>query len=90
MFKKSNCSQKVLEKEGQSYKIVSKWSFLVIFPHINQLPWKPNKIKISNSTSSLPLMDSPNGLPKLKVVQSTGFEIIGGGGGGSLNPSPPS
>ena len=32
-------------------------------------------------------MDSPNGLAKLKVVESTVFEIIGRGGGGST-PSP--
>ena len=34
-------------------------------------------------------MDSPNGLPKLKVVESTVFKIIGEGGGvGSTPPSP--
>ena len=32
-----------------------------------------------NSASFLPLIDSPNGLPKLKVVDSTVFEIMGGG-----------
>ena len=39
-------------------------------PQIKQLPWKPNKTEI-NSTSFLPLIDSPNDLPKLKVVEST-------------------
>ena len=44
--------------------------------YINQLPWKPNKTYIMNSTSFLPLIDSSNGLPKLKFVESTVFEII--------------
>ena len=34
----------------------------------------------------LPLIDSANGLPKLKFVESTVFEITGGGGGGSPLP----
>ena len=30
-FKKSSCPQNVGEGEGQSWKIVSKWSFSVVF-----------------------------------------------------------
>ena len=46
----------------------------------NQLPWKPTKTSIIDFTSFLPLMDSPNGLLKLKVVESAVLEIMGGGG----------
>ena len=37
-------------------------------------------------TSFLPLVDSPNGLPKLKVVESIVLEIMGGVGS---TPPPP-
>ena len=47
-------------------------------PYKNQLPWKPKKTNIIKSTSFLPLIDSPNGLPKLKFVESTVFEIMRG------------
>ena len=46
---------------------------------MNQLPWKPDKTSIINSTGFLPLIDSPNGLPKVKFVESTIFKIVGGG-----------
>ena len=37
-----------------------------------------------------PLIDTLNGLPKLKFVDSTVFEIMGGGGGGgSAQPPAP-
>ena len=52
--------------------------------YVNQLLWKPEKTQIINSTGFLPLIDSPNGLPKLKFVESTVFEIIGG----SAQPPP--
>ena len=48
--------------------------------YVNQLPWKHDKI--INSFGFLPVIDSPNGLLKLKFVESTVFEIMGGGGGG--------
>ena len=38
-----------------------------------------------NPTSFLPIIDSPNGLAKLKPVESTVFEIMGG----RLNPPLP-
>ena len=31
-------------------------------------------------------MDSPNGLPKLKLVESAVFEVMGGGGGSAQPP----
>ena len=68
------------------------WSFSVIFSkiwqkhyYVNQLLWKPEKTFI-NSTGFLPLIDSSNGLPTLKFVQSTVFEIMGRG---LAPPSPP-
>ena len=57
--------------------------FCQIHPQTKQLPWKANKTLINNSTSFfLRLIDSPNGLPKLKAVESTVSEIMEGGGGG--------
>ena len=84
------------EGEAQSWKSVSKaviLPFLAKFgqkhPQVKQLPWKPNKTQIINSTNFLPLIDSPNSLPKLKVVESTVFEIIGGWLNPPLPPPPP-
>ena len=64
--------------EGQSWKSASKWSFLAVFskillrtPSHKSVAMESNKTKIINSTSLLPLVDivdSPNGLPKLKVA----------------------
>ena len=54
---------------------------------------KGNPTRVSSSTLPvfLPLIDSPNGLPKLKFVESTVFEIMeGGGGGGGESAQPPS
>ena len=57
------------------------------YPQTKQLPWKPNKTSIINSTSLfLPLIDNPNGLSKLKFAV---FEIIGEGGGGGELAQPP-
>ena len=46
-------------------------------PHINQLPWKPNNTCIINFNIILPFNDSPNGLLKLRLVESAVLEIIG-------------
>ena len=48
------------------------------------------KVAHSNLLFLLPLMDSPDGLPKLKFVEPTVFEIMGGGGGGGGQPHLPS
>ena len=47
---------------------------------------KKTKLRSSTPPVFLPLIDSPTGLPKLKFVESTVFEITGGSG----SATPPS
>ena len=65
-----------------------KRSFLAVFSKI--WPKTPSNKTVAMETEHdldhqltrfLPLIDRPNGLPKLKVVESTVSEIMGGGGG---------
>ena len=57
-------------------------------PHKNQLPWKRDNT--SKAQIFFPVRDSPNGLPKLKFLESAVLRSLGrGGGGGRLNPSFP-
>ena len=54
-------------------------------PHKNQLPWKRDNT--SKAQISFPVRDSPNGLPKLKFLESAVLRSLAWGG--EVGSTPP-